>query len=204
MCKCLPRNLAFKKMWYCVLPVGCWWSQWAVMAAHHCYFWWWWWSDALWVTLIRWWLHSMLSYLQCVVEISLQSHINDVLPGWCAKGWGQVIWSCKLSLHVHGENYILFELVFGFILIVDIHLSLAASLFIFFSSGNRVVKYFKLCWWCCCLQQRWKEKFFVNVGTDCGLTIAGFYYVCFSRSDGSVHGFYYDPNSRFVWLYSCP
>jgi hypothetical protein len=42
---------------------------------------------------------------------------------------------------------------------------------------------------------RWKEKFFVNVGTDCGLTIAGFYYVCFSRSDGSVHGFYYDPNS---------
>jgi len=42
---------------------------------------------------------------------------------------------------------------------------------------------------------RWKEKFFVNVGTDCGLTIAGFYYVCFSRSDGSVNGFYYDPNS---------
>lgn len=42
---------------------------------------------------------------------------------------------------------------------------------------------------------RWKEKFFVNVGADCGLTIAGFYYVCFSRSDGSIHGFYYDPNS---------
>eukprot|EP00249_Psilotum_nudum_P007387 c20520_g1_i2 orf=184-777(+) len=42
---------------------------------------------------------------------------------------------------------------------------------------------------------RWKEKFFVNVGADCGLTIAGFYYVCFSRSDGSVNGFYYDPNS---------
>jgi hypothetical protein len=144
-----------------VLPVGCWWSQWAVMAAHHCYFWWWWWSDALWVTLIRWWLHSMLSYLQCVVEISLQSHKNNVLPGWCAKGWGQVIWSCKLSLHVHGENYILFELVFGFILIVDIHLNLPASLSIFFSSGNRVVKYFELCWWCCCLQQRWKEKFVV-------------------------------------------
>ncbi len=53
------------------------------------------------------------------------------------------------------------------------------------------------------LQQRWKEKFFVNVGTDCGLTIAGFYYVCFSRSDGSVHGFYYDPNSRFALLFSC-
>jgi hypothetical protein len=45
--------------------------------------------------------------------------------------------------------------------------------------------------------QRWKEKFFVNVGAECGLTIAGFYYVCFSRSDGSVHGFYYDPNSRY-------
>ncbi|KAJ7535772.1 hypothetical protein O6H91_12G045300 [Diphasiastrum complanatum] len=43
--------------------------------------------------------------------------------------------------------------------------------------------------------QRWKEKFFVNVGTDCGLTIAGFYYVCFTRSNGIVNGYYYDPNS---------
>ncbi|CAN7019976.1 unnamed protein product [Brassica oleracea var. botrytis] len=42
---------------------------------------------------------------------------------------------------------------------------------------------------------RWKEQYFVNVGTDCGLTIAGFYYVCFSCSDGSISGFYYDPNS---------
>lgn len=42
---------------------------------------------------------------------------------------------------------------------------------------------------------RWKEKCFINVGPDCGLTIAGFYYVCFSRIDGSVEGFYYDPNS---------
>lgn len=42
---------------------------------------------------------------------------------------------------------------------------------------------------------RWKEQYFVNVGTDCGLTIAGFYYVCFSCSDGSINGFYYDPNS---------
>ena len=48
-----------------------------------------------------------------------------------------------------------------------------------------------------CKLQRWKEKYFVNVGTDCGLTIAGFYYVCLSRSDGSVHGVYYDPNSRW-------
>lgn len=45
--------------------------------------------------------------------------------------------------------------------------------------------------------QRWKEQYFVNVGTDCGLTIAGFYYVCFSCSDGSINGFYYDPNSRY-------
>ncbi|XP_020103659.1 glucose-induced degradation protein 4 homolog [Ananas comosus] len=42
---------------------------------------------------------------------------------------------------------------------------------------------------------RWKEQYFVNVGIDCGLTIAGFYYVCFSCSDGSISGFYYDPNS---------
>mmetsp|Transcript_5941 Transcript_5941/g.20231 ORF Transcript_5941/g.20231 Transcript_5941/m.20231 type:complete len:292 (+) Transcript_5941:2057-2932(+) len=45
------------------------------------------------------------------------------------------------------------------------------------------------------LFMRWKEKFFVNVGPDCGLTIAGFYYVSFSRVDGSIDGFYFDPNS---------
>ncbi|KAJ0028700.1 hypothetical protein Pint_35384 [Pistacia integerrima] len=59
---------------------------------------------------------------------------------------------------------------------------------------------------------RWKEQYFVNVGTDCGLTIAGFYYVCFSCSDGSINGFYYDPNSRYFfaaisdskfWLSNC-
>ncbi|PIA54671.1 hypothetical protein AQUCO_00900914v1 [Aquilegia coerulea] len=42
---------------------------------------------------------------------------------------------------------------------------------------------------------RWKEQYFVNVGPDCGLTIAGFYYVCFSCIDGTINGFYYDPNS---------
>ncbi|XP_078436164.1 glucose-induced degradation-like protein [Wolffia australiana] len=42
---------------------------------------------------------------------------------------------------------------------------------------------------------RWKEQYFVNVSVDCGLTIAGFYYVCFSCIDGSINGFYYDPNS---------
>ena len=49
-----------------------------------------------------------------------------------------------------------------------------------------------------CARQRWKEKFFVNVGPECGLTIAGFYYICFCRADGSVTGFYYDPNSRWA------
>ncbi|KAI3442854.1 Metallophos domain-containing protein [Psidium guajava] len=43
---------------------------------------------------------------------------------------------------------------------------------------------------------RWKEQYFVNVVEGCGLTIAGFYYVCFSCSDGSISGFYYDPKSR--------
>ncbi|XP_021657471.1 uncharacterized protein LOC110647786 isoform X2 [Hevea brasiliensis] len=49
-----------------------------------------------------------------------------------------------------------------------------------------------------CIFLRWKEQYFVNVGTDCGLTIAGFYYVCFSCTDGSINGFYYDPNSRIM------
>lgn len=42
---------------------------------------------------------------------------------------------------------------------------------------------------------RWKERFFVNVKEDCGLTIQGFYYVCLSRTDGQMMGYYYDPNS---------
>ena len=42
---------------------------------------------------------------------------------------------------------------------------------------------------------RWKEKCFVNVGSDCGLTIAGFYYVCYDRRTGVLDGYYYDPNS---------
>jgi len=42
---------------------------------------------------------------------------------------------------------------------------------------------------------RWKEQFFVNVGSECGLTIAGFYYVCFDRQLGKLEGFYHDANS---------
>eukprot|EP01102_Stenamoeba_stenopodia_P000225 TRINITY_DN10193_c0_g1_i2.p1 TRINITY_DN10193_c0_g1~~TRINITY_DN10193_c0_g1_i2.p1 ORF type:complete len:226 (+),score=29.48 TRINITY_DN10193_c0_g1_i2:116-793(+) len=42
---------------------------------------------------------------------------------------------------------------------------------------------------------RWKEKFFVKVGSESRITIAGFYYICFSRSDGTIDGYYYDPLS---------
>lgn len=42
---------------------------------------------------------------------------------------------------------------------------------------------------------RWKERKFVNVGEDCGLTIAGFYYICISRQTGIIEGFYHDPHS---------
>ena len=35
---------------------------------------------------------------------------------------------------------------------------------------------------------RWKEQCFVNASVDCGLTIAGFYYVCLSRQTGDVDG----------------
>jgi hypothetical protein len=31
--------------------------------------------------------------------------------------------------------------------------------------------------------------------SDCGLSIAGFYYVCLNRRDGSISGFYCDPSS---------
>lgn len=43
---------------------------------------------------------------------------------------------------------------------------------------------------------RWKEIFFVSPGEDCGLTIAGFYYVCMDRQTGAILGYYYDPQSQ--------
>jgi len=43
---------------------------------------------------------------------------------------------------------------------------------------------------------RWKEIFFVSPGEDCGLTIAGFYYVCMDRQAGAILGYYYDPHSQ--------
>lgn len=43
---------------------------------------------------------------------------------------------------------------------------------------------------------RWKEVFFVSPGEDCGLTIAGFYYVCMDRHTGSILGYYYDPHCQ--------
>ncbi|KAK9829261.1 hypothetical protein WJX72_004841 [[Myrmecia] bisecta] len=42
---------------------------------------------------------------------------------------------------------------------------------------------------------RWKEKQFLNAGDDCGLTIAGFYYICLNRQTGSIEGLYYDSAS---------
>jgi hypothetical protein len=54
--------------------VGSWWSQWVVRAACHCCSWQRWRSGTLWGTLIRLWPHSLLCYVQSVVEISLQSH----------------------------------------------------------------------------------------------------------------------------------
>jgi hypothetical protein len=57
-----------------------WWSQWVVMAACHCYLWCRWWSDTLWATLIRFWLHLLLCYLQiAVLEISGSTeHCKDL------------------------------------------------------------------------------------------------------------------------------
>ncbi|KAK4525425.1 hypothetical protein GAYE_SCF12G3333 [Galdieria yellowstonensis] len=42
---------------------------------------------------------------------------------------------------------------------------------------------------------RWKERYFVNVPHNCGLTIAGFYYVCMNRITGETQGYYFDPDS---------
>mmetsp|Transcript_15904 Transcript_15904/g.31893 ORF Transcript_15904/g.31893 Transcript_15904/m.31893 type:complete len:267 (-) Transcript_15904:2117-2917(-) len=42
---------------------------------------------------------------------------------------------------------------------------------------------------------RWKEKFFVDAGSDVGLTIAGFYYICLDRQTGLLQGYYFDPKS---------
>lgn len=43
---------------------------------------------------------------------------------------------------------------------------------------------------------RWKEIFFVSPGEDCGLTIAGFYYVVMDRQTGAIAGYYFDPNNQ--------
>jgi hypothetical protein len=61
--------------------VTSWWRQWVVMAACCCYLWWRWWSDTLWGTLVRLRLHSLLGYLQIVIEESfMQVHGYLVLP----------------------------------------------------------------------------------------------------------------------------
>ena len=35
----------------------------------------------------------------------------------------------------------------------------------------------------------------LTVSSPCGLSIAGFYYLCISRRDGSIQGYYYDLSS---------
>uniref|UniRef100_A0A061R7W7 Glucose-induced degradation protein 4 n=1 Tax=Tetraselmis sp. GSL018 TaxID=582737 RepID=A0A061R7W7_9CHLO len=45
------------------------------------------------------------------------------------------------------------------------------------------------------IYMRWKEKFFVNCSHECGLTIAGFYYIALDRRTGEIAGFYHDPKS---------
>ena len=50
------------------------------------------------------------------------------------------------------------------------------------------------CGRCCRLKEcshifmRWKEQAFAKSGDDCGLTIAGFYYICLCRQTGDVEG----------------
>jgi hypothetical protein len=103
-------------------------------------------------------------------------HFNFLGPS--RDGWWKVCGLKQLSLHIHGK--------FTFTDILNENIkrehwySQMKTLTVALSSSF----------------QRWKEQYFVNVGTDCGLTIAGFYYVCFSCNDGSISGFYYDPNSR--------
>ncbi|CAK0781167.1 hypothetical protein CVIRNUC_005302 [Coccomyxa viridis] len=48
---------------------------------------------------------------------------------------------------------------------------------------------------CSHIFMRWKEQAFAKSGDDCGLTIAGFYYICLCRQTGDVEGFYVDPLS---------
>eukprot|EP01135_Chromosphaera_perkinsii_P006250 Nk52_evm11s470 gene=Nk52_evmTU11s470 len=47
------------------------------------------------------------------------------------------------------------------------------------------------------IYMRWKEVSFTNQNKTLlhYITIAGFYYVCFNRETGEIHGFYFDPSS---------
>ena len=47
---------------------------------------------------------------------------------------------------------------------------------------------------------RWKEHFLVpdhRIRTIAGASFAGFYYICFQRSTGTISGFYYHQNSEW-------
>eukprot|EP00126_Sphaerothecum_destruens_P003663 Sdes_comp17437_c0_seq1m6662 len=45
-----------------------------------------------------------------------------------------------------------------------------------------------------CIFMRWKEVSFVNLPAEVqsGLTIAGFYYICFNTINGEINGYYFD------------
>ena len=47
----------------------------------------------------------------------------------------------------------------------------------------------------CPYLRRPPRRCFVSTQSDCGLSIAGFYYVCLNRRDGSIAGYYYDLSS---------
>jgi len=49
------------------------------------------------------------------------------------------------------------------------------------------------------LFMRWKEHFLVpnhRIESVAGASFAGFYYICFSKADGAIAGFYFHNNSE--------
>lgn len=62
-------------------------------------------------------------------------------------------------------------------------------------ANKMMTEFMPLCCRCLGLSQhpyifmRWKEMFFMNADEESGLTIAGFYYICFCRSTGKVSGY---------------
>lgn len=54
---------------------------------------------------------------------------------------------------------------------------------------------------------RWKEHFLVpdhTIKDISGASFAGFYYICFTKSDASIEGFYYHRSSEWYELRNTP